>query len=214
MTVDVTIVDHPLVLDALARIRDATTPNGVFRDHMERMGILLLAAATRELPLRDTTVETPLASTAAKRLATQPVIVPILRAGLGFLPPAQSLLPDAGVGFIGISRDEETFSPKPYVNRLPESLADRPVIVVDPMLATGGSMVHTCELLLERQAPSPITVVCALAAPEGIKSIEDAGFDVRVFTAAIDERLNDQAFIVPGLGDAGDRLFGSTYAPP
>ncbi|MDQ3311449.1 MAG: uracil phosphoribosyltransferase [Actinomycetota bacterium] len=205
----VTVVDHPLVVDALARIRDASTPNGVFRDHMERMGLLLLAEATRELPLRATSVTTPLETTDARRLATQPLIVPILRAGLGFLPPAQSLLPDADVGFVGISRDEATFSPKPYVNRLPERLEGRPVIVVDPMLATGGSLVHTCELLLERGAPTPITVVCALAAPEGIARIEAAGIDVRVFTAAIDERLNDQAFIVPGLGDAGDRLFGS-----
>ncbi|MDQ3737747.1 MAG: uracil phosphoribosyltransferase [Actinomycetota bacterium] len=212
-SVEVTVVDHPLVLDALARIRDVSTPNGVFRDHMERMGMLLLMEATRDLPLVDTSVETPLTTTPAQHLEVQPVIVPILRAGLGFLPPAQSLLPDADVGFIGVSRDEATFSPKPYVNRLPESLAGRPVIVVDPMLATGGSLAHTCELLMERQAPTPITVVCALAAPEGIAHVRANGLHLRVFTAALDERLNDQAFIVPGLGDAGDRLFGSTNVP-
>ena len=211
-TVEVTVVDHPLVLDALARIRDVTTPNGVFRTHMERMGVLLLAEATRSLPLGDTTVQTPLTTASAKHLGVQPVIVPVLRAGLGFLPPAQSLLPDADVGFIGVSRDEETFSPKPYVNRLPESLAGRPVIVVDPMMATGGSLAHTCELLLTRHAPTPITVVCALAAPEGLAHVERLGLHLRVFTAAIDDHLNDQAFIVPGLGDAGDRLFGSSQA--
>ena len=136
-------------------------------------------------------------------------MVPILRAGLGFVHAAQELLPNADVGFIGISRDEETFPPKPYVNKLPESLAGRPVIVLDPMLATGGSLAHTCELLLERGAPLPIIVVCALAAPEGIERLRDGrARSVHVFTAAVDEHLNDQAFIVPGLGDAGDRQFG------
>jgi len=117
-------------------------------------------------------------------------------------------LPDADVGFIGISRDEATFAPKPYVNKLPESLAGRPVIVIDPMLATGGSLVHTVELLLERDAPVPITVVCALCAPEGIARLKEAGLSLHVVTAAIDDHLNESAFIVPGLGDAGDRQFG------
>ena len=153
MTVTVTIVDHPLVVDALARIRDRTTPNALFRQNLERIGTLLLARATESLPTTDTTVTTPLTEAPARRLAVQPVVVPILRAGLGFVHAAQELLPDADVGFVGISRDEETFAPKPYVNKLPESLVDRPVIVVDPMLATGGSLVHTVELLVERGAP-------------------------------------------------------------
>ncbi|MET0578116.1 MAG: uracil phosphoribosyltransferase, partial [Ilumatobacteraceae bacterium] len=138
----------------------------------------------------------------------QPVVVPILRAGLGFVHAAQELLPEADVGFVGISRDEATFAPKPYVNKLPESLAGRPVIVVDPMLATGGSLVLTIALLVERDAPAPITVVCALCAPEGIARLDDAGIAVHVVTAAIDDRLNEHAYIVPGLGDAGDRQFG------
>ena len=121
-----------------------------------------MARATESLPTVEATVTTPLTDAPARRLAVQPVVVPILRAGLGFVHAAQELLPDADVGFIGISRDEETFAPKPYVNKLPESLAGRPVIVVDPMLATGGSLVHTCQLLLERDAPLPIIVVCAL----------------------------------------------------
>jgi len=207
-TVVVTVVDHPLVLDALARIRDRTTPNALFRQNLERIGTLLLARATESLPTVDTTVETPLTAAPAKRLQVQPVVVPILRAGLGFVHAAQELLPDADVGFVGISRDEATFAPKPYVNKLPESLAGRPVIVIDPMLATGGSLVHTVELLVERDAPTPITAVCALCAPEGIERLKESGVPLHVVTAAIDDHLNDSAFIVPGLGDAGDRQFG------
>ncbi len=206
--VTVTLVDHPLVVDALARIRDKTTPNALFRQNLERIGTLLMARATETLPTVDSTVETPLTTAAVKRLAVQPVVVPILRAGLGFVHAAQELLPDADVGFVGISRDEETFAPKPYVNKLPESLAGRPVIVIDPMLATGGSLVHTVQLLLERDAPLPITVVCALCAPEGIEQLRAAGLSVHVVTAAIDDRLNEHAYIVPGLGDAGDRQYG------
>ncbi|MGI9031934.1 MAG: uracil phosphoribosyltransferase [Ilumatobacteraceae bacterium] len=212
-TVEVTIVEHPLVADALAQIRDKTTPNALFRQNLERIGTLLLARATETLPTFDTTVETPLTSAPARRLAVQPIVVPILRAGLGFVHAAQELLPAADVGFIGISRDEATFAPLPYVNKLPESLAGRTVIVTDPMLATGGSLVHTVELLLERDAPTPITVVCALCAPEGIQRLRDADLGVtgpalHIVTADVDDRLNDSAFIVPGLGDAGDRQFG------
>lgn len=203
------VVDHPLVLDALATIRDIDTPNALFRQNLERIGMLLIAEATRSIPTVDDTVTTPLTTTAAKRLAAQPVIVPILRAGLGFLRPAQDLLPNADIGFVGIARNEETAQPEPYVNKLPEDLSDRPVIVVDPMLATGGSLVHTLRLLVERGAQQPITVIVALAAPEGVAAVETSGVGVRLFTAVIDERLNDHAFIVPGLGDAGDRQFGT-----
>jgi uracil phosphoribosyltransferase len=206
--VTVTLVEHPLVADALARIRDASTPNALFRQNLERIGTLLMARATETLPTLDGTVETPLTTAAVRRLAVQPIVVPILRAGLGFVHAAQELLPDADVGFIGMTRDEATFAPVPYVNKLPETLAGRPVIVVDPMLATGGSLVHTVELLLERDAPTPITVVCALCAPEGIERLRQAGLPVHVVTAAIDDHLNASAFIVPGLGDAGDRQFG------
>ena len=209
MPVTVTVVDHPLVADSLARIRDRDTPNSLFRNNLERIGTLLLADATRALRTVDGTVETPLTTAPARRLAVQPVIVPILRAGLGFVHAAQELMPNADVGFVGISRDEETFQPHPYVNKLPESLAGRPVIVIDPMLATGGSLVHTVALLTARNAPVPIIVVCALAAPEGIQRLRDEGLDLHVITGAIDNELNDHAFIVPGLGDAGDRQFGS-----
>ena len=198
----------------MARIRDRTTPNALFRQNLERIGTLLLARATEELPTVEGTVETPLTTAPARRLAVQPVVVPVLRAGLGFVHAAQELLPDADVGFIGISRDEATFQPMPYVNKLPETLAGRPVIVIDPMLATGGSLVHTIELLVERGAPAPIIAVCALCAPEGLDRLRESGLAIHVVTAAIDDHLNDHAFIVPGLGDAGDRQFGSPASPP
>jgi uracil phosphoribosyltransferase len=209
MAIAITLVDHPVCTDALARIRDKDTPNALFRQNLERIGTLLIAEATKSLPTVDGTVETPLTTAAARRIAVQPIVVPILRAGLGFVGPAQELLPNADIGFIGMARNETTHEPEPYVNKLPESLAGRPVIVIDPMLATGGSLIHTIRLLLERDAPEPITVVCALAAPEGIHALEEAGLSVHLVTAAIDERLNEHAFIVPGLGDAGDRQFGT-----
>jgi uracil phosphoribosyltransferase len=209
MAVEVHVVEHPLIADSLTRVRDAATPNALFRQELERIGTLLIAEATRNLPTHAVRVRTPLVETDGRVLSSQPVVVPVLRAGLGFVHAAQELLPSADVGFVGVSRDEATFRPKPYVNKLPESLADRQVIVLDPMLATGGSLAHTCELLLERGAPGPIIVVCVLAAPEGLKLLDESGLDLQVFTATIDERLDDNAFIVPGLGDAGDRQFGS-----
>ena len=209
MAVVTTLVDHPVCTDALAQIRDRDTPNALFRQNLERIGGLLIAEATKHLPTVEGTVETPLTTAPATRIAIQPVVVPILRAGLGFVGPAQDLLPNADIGFIGMARNEATHQPEPYVNKLPESLAGRPVIVLDPMLATGGSLIHTCRLLLERGAPEPITVVCALAAPEGIAALDSAGLSIRLVTAAIDDHLNEHAFIVPGLGDAGDRQFGT-----
>lgn len=209
MPVAVHHVDHPLIADALVRVRDVSTPNALFRQELERIGVLLLAEATRNLATSAVRVTTPLMETDGAALSSQPVVVPVLRAGLGFLQAAQQLLPNCDVGFIGISRDEATFQPKPYVNKLPEHLAGRQCIVLDPMLATGGSLAHTCELLLESGATGTIIVVCVLAAPEGIAVLEAAGLDLAIYTAAVDERLNEHAFIVPGLGDAGDRQFGS-----
>ncbi len=206
--VEVTVLDHPLVADSLAVIRDGSTPNEVFRRHVDRIGTLLVAEATRNLPTVKGKVTTPLAETDAHRLAERPLVVPVLRAGLGLLGPAQALLPQADVGFIGVARDEESFQPVAYVDKLPSSVTGRPVIVLDPMLATGGSLAHACELLMERHPTGPITVICVLAAPEGIEFLRGTGLNLRIFTASIDERLNENAFIVPGLGDAGDRLFG------
>ena len=209
MPVQVTVVDHPLIAAALTRIRDETTPNTLFRQELERIGTLLLAEATASLETVVVAVKTPVTFTVGRVLKTQPVIVPILRAGLGFLNAAQNLMPGADIGFVGISRDEETFEPKPYVNKLPESLTGRTCIVIDPMLATGGSLALACSLLTDRGANTPIIVVCALAAPEGIAALEAASIDAQIFTASLDERLNENAYIVPGLGDAGDRQFGA-----
>jgi uracil phosphoribosyltransferase len=209
MPVVVHHVDHPLIADSLTRVRDVATPNALFRQELERIGVLLIAEATRHLPTHPVRVTTPLTETDGAALSSQPIVVPVLRAGLGFLHAAQELLPNADVGFIGVARDETTFQPKQYVNKLPETLAGRQCIVLDPMLATGGSLAHTCQLLLERGATGTIIVVCVLAAPEGIAALEQAGLDLAIYTAAVDERLNEHAFIVPGLGDAGDRQFGS-----
>ena len=211
MPVTVTVANHPLISDALRRIRDKETPNALFRQELERIGMLLMCEATRDLPTRSVDVETPLTVTSGAQLATQPVVIPVLRAGLGFLHAAQELLPDADIGFIGISRDEETFQPKPYVNKLPETLKGRQCIVLDPMLATGGSLAHTCRLLIERGAEGPIIIVCVLAAPEGIELLRAEGLDLHIHTASLDSHLNDNAFIVPGLGDAGDRQFGAPH---
>ena len=204
-------VEHPLIADSLTRIRDVATPNALFRQELERVGTLLLAEATRVLATRQVRVQTPLTETDGSVLVSQPVVVPVLRAGLGFVQAAQDLMPNADVGFVGISRDETTFEPKPYVNKLPETLAGRSCFILDPMLATGGSLAHTCRLLMERGATGPLTVICVLAAPEGLDFLRTTNLDLRVFTAAIDERLNDSAFIVPGLGDAGDRQFGAPH---
>lgn len=209
MSVQITVLDHPLAADALRTMRDRATDLLGFRSALHRLAGLLMVEATRHLPTVDDTVETPLAPAPARRLAVQPVVVPVLRAGLGLLPAALDLLPEADAGFVGISRDEQTAQPHPYVNKLPSSLAGRPCLVLDPMVATGGSLAYACSLLVERDAPTPITVVCVLAAPEGIERLRAEGLHLNVVTAAIDERLDERSFIVPGLGDAGDRLFGS-----
>jgi uracil phosphoribosyltransferase len=209
MSVDVHLVEHPLIADSLTRVRDKDTPNALFRQELERIGLLLLAEATRDLATHEVTVATPLTDAPGRVLVSQPVVIPVLRAGLGFVGPAQDLMPNADVGFVGISRDEETFQPKPYVNKLPQSLAGRTCIILDPMLATGGSLAHTCRLLLERGATGTIIVVCVLAAPEGIDLLRNEGLDLAIYTASVDSHLNEHAFIVPGLGDAGDRQFGT-----
>ena len=209
MPVALHVVDHPLIADSLTRVRDESTPNALFRQELSRIGTLLMAEATKGLPTHSVGVQTPLTATLGRELDSQPVVVPVLRAGLGFLGPAQDLLPNADVGFIGVARDENTHLPKPYVNKLPEHLAGRQIIVLDPMLATGGSLVHTVDLLLERGATGTIIVVCVLAAPEGIELLRQSKADLAVYTASLDERLTDTAFIWPGLGNAGDRQFGS-----
>jgi uracil phosphoribosyltransferase len=204
----VTVVDHPLAGELLARLRDETTDRASFRQAMDELAGMLMYEACRRLEVEEAEVQTPLGPAPVKRVRTWPVVVPILRAGLGMMNAVHRLLPGTDTAFIGVARDEATFAPEPYMLKVPADLAGRPVLVLDPMLATGGSLLHACRLLAGRGA-GPIVAVCVLAAPEGLDRITGSGLDIRVVTAAIDDHLNDQAFIVPGLGDAGDRLFGT-----
>ncbi|WP_285745356.1 uracil phosphoribosyltransferase [Lentzea sp. NBRC 105346] len=205
---DVLVVDHPLARARLTTMRDARTDNAAFRAALHELTVMLVYEATRDLPLIEERTHTPVARTTGFKLANPPLLVPVLRAGLGMADQAHKLIPDAQMGFVGLARDEETLQPTPYMESLPESLEGRPVFVLDPMLATGGSMAYTIRLLTQRGA-TDVTAICALAAPEGINHLEDSGLPVRLVTASVDERLNDSGFIVPGLGDAGDRQYGA-----
>jgi uracil phosphoribosyltransferase len=205
---DVLTVDHPLAKSRLTVMRDARTDNAVFRAALHELTVMLIYEATREAPVRTERIHTPVARTEGYWLANPPLLVPVLRAGLGMADQAHKLIPEAQMGFVGLARNEETLQPTPYMESLPADLAGRPVFVLDPMLATGGSMEYTIRLLTDRGA-TDVTAVCALAAPEGIKRLSEAQLPVRLVTAAVDERLNDSGYIVPGLGDAGDRQYGS-----
>ena len=204
---DIIVVDHPLVGDRLRTLRDSATDTAGFRAAMDALGTMLCYEAFRTVPTVEVPVTTPVTQATGVAVDGVPLIVPVLRAGLGLLDPATRLLPGAQVGFIGLARDEESHEPVSYLCSLPEDLTGRHVVVLDPMLATGGSLVSTLETLTSRGA-SGITVVCVLCAPEGIDLVRETGLASTLVTATIDDHLNEEAFIVPGLGDAGDRLFG------
>jgi uracil phosphoribosyltransferase len=206
--VQLTVVDHPLARARLSRMRDERTDNANFRAALRDLTQMLMYEATRDLTVAEEPITTPVTGTTGYRVAAPPLIVPVLRAGLGMADTAHRMLPESQMGFVGLARNEETFQPEAYMASLPASLVDRDVFVLDPMLATGGSLVHCCGLLTARGATS-ITVLCALAAPEGLQRLKESGLPLRVFTASVDEGLNDKAYIVPGLGDAGDRQFGA-----
>jgi uracil phosphoribosyltransferase len=206
-SVQTTVVEHPIVQARLTVMRDKRSTNSEFRAALRELATLLVYEATRELERSDSPIVTPVAPTTGVAIANPPLLVPVLRAGLGMAEAAFNLLPESQMGFVGIARDEHTHEPHPYMASLPESLAGRPVIVMDPMIATGGSLLHSLRLLSERGAED-LTVICALVAPEGLRALEESGLPIRLFTASVDERLNDDAYIVPGLGDAGDRQFG------
>jgi uracil phosphoribosyltransferase len=205
--VDVHVVDHPLAAARLTALRDERTDNAAFRAALRELTLMLVYEATRDAASEPVAIRTPMAATIGSRLANPPLLVPVLRAGLGMVDEAHAALPESRVGFVGVARDEDTAQPVPYLESLPDNLADVPVMVLDPMVATGGSMTHTIGLLLRRGA-TDITVLCVVAAPEGIAALEKVAPDARLFTAAIDDGLNEIAYIVPGLGDAGDRQFG------
>lgn len=205
------VADHPLISHKLSVLRDENTPQATFRLLVDELVTLLAYEATRDVRTEQREVVTPVAATIGTHLADpKPIVVPILRAGLGMLAGMMRLLPTAEVGFLGLRRDEETLQAITYANRLPDDLAGRQCFVLDPMLATGGTLAATIDYLFERGAHD-VTCICLIAAPEGIEMVEKHvgdRADVTVVVAAVDERLNDKAYIVPGLGDAGDRLYG------
>jgi uracil phosphoribosyltransferase len=204
------LADHPLVTHKLTLLRDSRTDTATFRTLADELVTLLAYEATREIRVSQVTVTTPVGEASGSRLAgPKPLIVPVLRAGIGMLDGMTRLLPMASVGFVGMVRDEESLVASTYANRLPARLDGREVFVLDPMLATGGTLVTVISMLRDRGA-SEVTAVCLLAAPEGLERVESVfpGESVRVVTGAIDDHLNDKGYIVPGLGDAGDRLFG------
>ncbi len=204
------LADHPLVTHKLSLLRDASTDTATFRILTDELVTLLAYEATREIRVTEVSVTTPVGVAATARLsAPMPLIVPVLRAGIGMLDGMTRLLPMASVGFVGMVRDEESLVASTYANRLPARLDGREVFVLDPMLATGGTLLTVITSLCDRGAAA-VTAICLLAAPEGLAKLDAAFPDdsVRVITGAIDDRLNDKGYIVPGLGDAGDRLFG------
>ena len=204
---DVLVVDHPLAQSRLTVMRNAETDSSVFRAALHELTTMLVYEAARSFAVEKYGIETPVAPTEGTRLANPPLIVPVLRAGLGMADSALALLPESSMGFVGLARDELTFEPRAYMESLPGDLSGLPVLVLDPMLATGGSLLHCCQLLVDRGC-TDITICCVLSAPEGIERLSGSGLPLRLVTASIDEGLNDKMFIVPGLGDAGDRQFG------
>ena len=209
MSLKIKVIDHPLIQHKLTFLRDKTTGTKDFREMLEEISLLMAYEITRDLPLQDTIVETPVGPCKAKVLAGKKLgVIPILRAGLGMIAGIIQLIPTAKVGHVGLYRDPVTLQPVEYYCKLPSDVAERELIVVDPMLATGGSAAAAITLLKQKGAKN-IKLMCLVSAPEGVKVMNDAHPDVEIFTAALDEKLNDHGYIVPGLGDAGDRIFGT-----
>jgi uracil phosphoribosyltransferase len=206
----VTIADHPLITHKLTILRDKNTPSPVFRQLVEELVTLLAYEATRDVRTESVEIETPVTATSGLKLSKpKPIIVPVLRAGLGMLEGIIKLLPSAQVGFLGIKRDEETLQPYTYANRLPEDLNGRQVYIIDPMLATGGTLIDSIDYVFERGA-TDVTAICLIGSPEGVEAVRKHVADKKVslVLGALDEKLNEVGYIVPGLGDAGDRLYG------
>ena len=204
-----TVVDHPLAAEQLTVLRDETTDRATFRRAVDNLAAMLIYEATRDLAVETTQVTTPLGPAEGVRLPRLPVVVPVLRAGLGMADAAIRLLPEAEMSFVGLARDEETFEPKSYMAKLPARLDGRPVIILDPMLATGGSGSAAIARVKADASPTSISFVCVVAAPEGVAKIEADHPEVPIVAGALDRELNDIGFILPGLGDFGDRLHGT-----
>ena len=209
MQENVFVMDHPLIQHKLSILRDVSTGTMQFRELVSEIATLMCYEATRDLPLEEVEIETPMCKTAAKVIAGRKLaLVPILRAGLGMVDGMFQLVPSAKVGHIGLYRDHDTLKPVEYYNKLPQDIEERDVIVLDPMLATGGSAVDAIDII-KRSGPKRIKFLCIIAAPEGIKALTEAHPDVQVYCAAVDTGLNENGYIMPGLGDAGDRIFGT-----
>ncbi len=205
----VTVFDHPLIQHKLSILRDENTPTKEFRELISEISMLMCYEATRDLPLEDVQIKTPMAPMTAKKIAGRKLaFIPILRAGMGMLDAMLTMVPSAKVGHIGLYRDEETHKPVEYYNKLPGDIDERDVFVLDPMLATGGSAIDAIQII-KRSNPRSIKFLCIIAAPEGIKALTEAHPDVDLFCAAQDEKLNPNCYILPGLGDAGDRIYGT-----
>ena len=204
----VTVIDHPLVQHKLALLRDKETGTKAFRELVSELAMLMGYEVTRDLPLQEVEVETPITKASFKMLANEKLaVVPILRAGLGMADGMMNLIPHAKMGHIGLYRNPDTLMPTGYYCKLPDDIAERDTIIVDPMLATGNSAIEAIRLVKNAGAKT-IRLVCLISAPEGVYAIQKAYPDVDIYVASIDEKLNDHGYIVPGLGDAGDRLFG------
>lgn len=206
---NVFVMDHPLIQHKLGILRDISTGTKEFRALVSEIATLMCYEATRDLPLEDVEIETPMQKATAKTIAGRKLaFVPILRAGLGMVDGMLNLVPSAKVGHIGLYRDHDTLKPVEYYNKLPLDTDEREVIVLDPMLATGGSAIDAITMV-KRANPKSIKFLCIIAAPEGLKALTEAHPDVHVWCAAVDEKLNEVGYILPGLGDAGDRIFGT-----
>lgn len=203
------VISHPLIQHKLSILRREDTSTKDFRELVNEIAMLMGYEVSRDLPLEEVEIQTPIAKTTQKQLSGKKLaIVPILRAGIGMVDGLLSLVPAAKVGHIGMYRDEETLEPVEYLVKLPEDIDQRQIFVVDPMLATGGSAILAVDSLKKRGAAN-IKFVCLVAAPEGVKKLQEAHPDIDIYTASLDEKLNEHGYIVPGLGDAGDRLFGT-----
>lgn len=209
MNENIMVMDHPLIQHKLTLLRDKNTGSKDFRELVSEIATLMCYEATRDLPLKEVEIETPVAKAVTKVIAGRKLaFVPILRAGLGMVDGVLSLVPAARVGHIGLYRDPETLEPVEYYAKFPEDIEEREVIVVDPMLATGGSAIDAIKMIKKRNVKK-IKFMCIIAAPEGLKALSETHPDVQIYCAALDEKLNEHAYIVPGLGDAGDRIFGT-----
>ena len=204
------VANHPLITHKITVLRDKGTPSPVFRQLVEELVTLLAYEATREVKTEEVSIETPVTVAKGMKLSRpRPIIIPVLRAGLGMLEGIVKLLPTAEVGFLGIKRNEETLQPYTYANRLPDDLTGRQVFIIDPMLATGGTLIDSIDYVFDRGA-TDVTCICLLGAPEGLAAVQEhvGERNVQIVLGALDEKLNEHGYIVPGLGDAGDRLYG------